>query len=72
MSNIMYSKVNDMLDVELAMSRMLAQCDMTLDYISASSDSAEDKIEKITWSLMIMHDLIAVVEKQANELQDKE
>ncbi len=48
MSRVNYSTVNDMVDVELAMSRIISQCEMTLDYIGNTSDDCTDKMDNIT------------------------
>lgn len=72
MSRVNYSTVNDMVDVELAMSRIISQCEMTLDYIGNTSDDCTDKMDNIMWSLMTLHDFAMVVEEQAIKLQLKD
>lgn len=72
MNEIMYSKINDMLDVELAMSRIIALCDITIEYIISSDSDLCNKaaaLDKVNFMLMTLRDYATVVEKQANELQ---
>lgn len=72
MSEIIYNKVNDMSDVELAMANIIAQCDTVLDYITASTDSKKNKLDNISYLLMNLHDYTVVAKKQVNALQRQE